>query len=556
MYWDGAKPAANNPWFNQYPKHDFNVGYDFNHESAATQTFVHRVIDFWLKNYKIDGFRWDLAKGFTQKQTCNATGGSCDDAAFAAYDATRIAIWKKYYDYMQSASANSYCILEMFANDDEQKVESDYGMLLWQNGNFNYNQATMGYKDDNDNKDSWDLKYTMYQTHGFTQPGFVSYMESHDEERLMYKNEKYGASSGSYNVQNVSTGLSRNAMAAAFWAMQPGPKMIWEFGELGYDSSINLCSNGNTDVSCRLDPKPPHWNYYNDANRKGLYDVYKDLIHLKTYKDYASTFTNGNVNYNLSDTIKWESVAGSNLSVMVVGNFGVRTKTATVTFPATGTWYSYLSTKTITVNTTSYSITLQPGEYYVYTNKNIKDAVLAVNWLSFTAQKNGAHSVLLSWSTQSEANNDHFEIERSSNGISFIKIGEVHALPANGNQQYSFTDNIPLNGYNYYRIKQVDKDGGYEYSSIQRVSLSDVIKHWSLYPNPARSSTALYALNNYNKAAISISDLNGRVIYRKVINNVAANQQISIPLSQLSKGIYVIKIATELGIDTQKLIVE
>jgi hypothetical protein len=284
--------------------------------------------------------------------------------------------------------------------------------------------------------------------------------------------------------------------------------------------------------------------------------VYKDLIHLKTYKDYTSTFTNGNVNYNLSDTIKWESVVGSNLSVIVFGNFGVNAKTATVTFPSTGMWYSFLTTKTISVGTTSYSVTLQPGEYYVYTNKNIKDVVLAVNWLNFTAQKNSAHSVLLNWSTQSEGSNEHFEIERSNNGTSFTKIGEVAALQTNGNQQYSYIDNVPLNGYNYYRIKQVDKDGSYQYSSVQRVSLSDVIKHWSLYPNPARSSTSLYALNNYNKAAISISDLNGRTIYRKVMNNVIANQQISIPLSQLSKGIYVIKIATEQGMDTQKLVVE
>src|SRR5437762_12483696 len=102
----------------------------------------------------------------------------------------------------------------------------------------------MGYKD------GWDLNGGIYTTHGFTKPNLVSYQESHDEERLMYKNEKYGASSGSYNVQDVATGLSRNAMAAAFWAMQPGPKMLWEFGELGYDSSINLCSDGTTNNNC------------------------------------------------------------------------------------------------------------------------------------------------------------------------------------------------------------------------------------------------------------------------------------------------------------------
>jgi 1,4-alpha-glucan branching enzyme len=552
MYWDNTLnvPAANNPWFNQYAKHAFNVGYDFNHESTATQNFVHRVIDFWLKNYKVDGFRWDLAKGFTQKQTCNATGGSCDDAAFAAYDASRIAIWKKYYDYMQTASTNSYCILEMFADDNEQKVESDYGMMLWGNENYNYNQATMGYND------GWDFNFGIYKKHGFAQPNLVTYQESHDEERLMWKNEQYGAISGSYNVKNIPTGLSRNAMAAAFWAMQPGPKMLWEFGELGYDLSINRCTDGTVNNNCRLDPKPPHWEYYNDANRKALYDVYEDLFHLKTYPAYASTFTSGSVNYKLYDTVKWQSTVGSNLSVMVIGNFGVTAKTTTVTFPSIGTWYSYLTTKTINVTSTSYSVTLQPGEYYVYTNKNIKDVVLAVTWLSFTAQKNGAHSVLLNWSTQNETNNDHFEIERSHDGISFTKIGNVNAASGNGQLHYSFTDNIPLNGYNYYRIKQVDKEGNYQYSSIQRINLSDLIKHWSLYPNPAKNATALYALNNYTKAAISISDLNGRIVYKTVINNVNANQQIPVSTQTLGKGVYVIKIVTEQEIDTQNLIIE
>ena len=163
MYFDNAYniPASNNPWFNQFAKHAFNVGYDFNHESAATQEFTHRVINFWLTKYKIDGFRWDLAKGFTQRQTCDAMGGNCDVAAWGHYDTGRINIWNKYYGYMQSASANSYCILEMFADNDEETVESNNGMMLWGNENYNYNQATMGYKD------GWDFSYGIYTNHGF-----------------------------------------------------------------------------------------------------------------------------------------------------------------------------------------------------------------------------------------------------------------------------------------------------------------------------------------------------------------------------------------------------
>ena len=68
LYWDGAnnRPAANSPWFNPVPKHDYNVGYDFNHESQATKDYVDRVTKFWMTEYKVDGFRFDLSKGFTQ----------------------------------------------------------------------------------------------------------------------------------------------------------------------------------------------------------------------------------------------------------------------------------------------------------------------------------------------------------------------------------------------------------------------------------------------------------------------------------------------------------
>ena len=126
----------------------------------------------------------------------------------------------------------------------------------------------------------------------------------------------------------------------------------------------------------------------------------------------------------------------------------------------------------------------------------------------------------------------------------------------NGAMQYAFTDNLPLNGINYYRIKQVDKDGTYQYSSVQKVSMADVVKHWNLYPNPAKNNTTLFALNSYDKAEITVSDLNGKIVYRTTLNNIVANQQISIPVQQLSKGIYVIKIATNQNIDTQKLVVE
>jgi hypothetical protein len=305
-----------------------------------------------------------------------------------------------------------------------------------------------------------------------------------------------------------------------------------------------------------LDPKPPRWNYYDSANRRALFDVYANLLHLRAYPDFISTFTTGAINYNLSDTIKWESVTGSNLQVMVFGNFGVKPKTSTVIFPSTGKWYSYLGTNTLTLASTSFLATLQPGEYYVYTNKDVKALVLPVNWLSFSVQRAGAHSVLLSWSTENEVNNDHYVIERSSDGVSFISIGTVPVSKnISGIQKYSFTDALALNDVNYYRIKQVDRDGNFHYSSVERISLTDIIKHWNIYPNPAKNITGLYALDNFSKAEIVLSDLSGKIIYHTTMTNVAANQQIQIPL-QVSKGVYVLKITTEKGTDTEKLVVQ
>lgn len=367
MYWDATNniPAANNPWFNQNATHPYSVGYDFNHESLATKSFVDRVVEHWLTKYKIDGFRWDLSKGFTQTNNPNNV------AAWGNYDASRVAIWKRIYDKMQSISSGSYCILEHFADNSEEVELSNYGMLLWGNTNYNFNQATMGFSS------GWDFQSGIATARGWSNPHLVTYQESHDEERLMYKNLQFGNSNGSYNVRDLTTALKRNEMAAAFWAMIPGPKMMWQFGEVGYDYSINTCADGITiNNNCRLDNKPIRWDYYTNANRKSLYDVYSALLRLKITPAYQSTFISNNITYSLSSGFKWMVINEANLRVMVIGNFDVTAQTGSVTFPIAGTWYSYLTSATITATGTTQSITLQPGEYYVYTDRNVSGTVV------------------------------------------------------------------------------------------------------------------------------------------------------------------------------------
>lgn len=367
MYWDGRNniPAANNPWFNQYYTHPYDVGYQFNNSSAATMTFRQRVISYWLKNYNIDGYRFDLAKGFTKVVSCNATGGNCIDNS--AYDTTRINIWNALYAATQSASPGSYCILEMFAVPAEEAVYASNGMMVWNNLSYNYEQSTMGYNT------GWDISSSIAATIGVAQQGLVNYQESHDEERLQYKNEQYGNSSGSYTIKDTATGLLRNEMAAAFWAMIPGPKMLWEFGELGYDYSINWCTNGTIDPggNCRLVAKPPRWDYLQDARRKHLHDVYSSLFKLSD--DFPSLAGSANVSYNLSNAFRSLQVKGSGISITVIGNFDVVPTVGSVAFPTAGTWYNYLGTDSITATGSNQSITLNPGDYKVYTDKNLND---------------------------------------------------------------------------------------------------------------------------------------------------------------------------------------
>lgn len=371
LYWDAAnnRPAANNPWFNPVPKHAFNVGYDINHESPDTKYYFGRIVENWLQQYKLDGFRFDLSKGFTQTQTCDNTGNNCNVAAWGNYDASRVAIWKGYYDTLQNKSPGSYVILEHFADNSEETELSNYGMMLWGNMNYNYAQASMGYAT------GWDFSNGIYTVRGWAKPHLVTYMESHDEERIVYKNINYGNASGSYTIKDTTTALKRMELNAAFLFTIPGPKMFWQFGELGYDYSINTCTNGTINNNCRLDQKPIRWDYLNDSRRKSIYTTYSKLINLRFHPWYKEAFTSGVINKDLSSAFKWIKIssASDTSDLLVVGNFDVGAQTGTVSFQTAGTWYDYLNNATFTATGSAQSITLQPGEFHVYVNRNVNN---------------------------------------------------------------------------------------------------------------------------------------------------------------------------------------
>ena len=361
LYWDAAnnQPAVNNPWLNPIPKHDYNVGYDLNHESQATKYLVNRVIKYWLNNFNIDGFRWDLSKGFTQKNTLGSTSN------FALYDASRVAIWKRIFDTIQQVKPNTYCILEHFADNSEEIELSNYGMMIWGNANYNFSQAAKGINTD------WNFGYAISpKVRGWNNLNLVGYQESHDEERLMYNNLKYGNSFNNYSIKDLNTALKRNELTAAFWALIPGPKLLWQMGELGYDYSINTCTDNTVNNACRLANKPIKWDYFTIPERKYLYNIYSKLFALKLNPIYENTFKTGIFNYNFSDKIKWFSLQNDSLSIFVIGNFDVQPNSGNFTIPYLGLWSNYVGNETFLFNNSSPTISLNPGQYYVLLNKN------------------------------------------------------------------------------------------------------------------------------------------------------------------------------------------
>ncbi len=235
MYFDFKtfKPAANNPWFNVNATHPFSVFNDFNHESTFTQSFVDTVNYYWLQEYQFDGYRFDLSKGFTQNV-------NSDVGLWSAYDASRVAILKRMADEIWSHSPEAYIILEHFADNTEEKELSDYGMMIWGNGHFDYKEAILGFGE------NLSIGWSYFKNRGWDNNYLISYMESHDEQRQMFEAINFGNAAGSYDIKQTATALDRLKLAAAFFFTVPGPKMIWQFGEFGYDVDIN--ENGRTGI--------------------------------------------------------------------------------------------------------------------------------------------------------------------------------------------------------------------------------------------------------------------------------------------------------------------
>ena len=365
LWWDAAnnRPAANSPYFNTVPKHDFNVGNDFNHESPATRRLLNRVVRHWLTEYRVDGYRFDLSKGFTQTNTLGNTG------AWGNYDAARVALWRRVADSMWTLAPNSYVILEHLANNDEEKVLGDYGMLLWGNLNYAFNEGTMGFTTNSS------FSWASHKARGWNKPGVMAYAESHDEERLMYKNLLFGAQNSLVNVRNLNTALKRQELVPVFLMSIPGPKMLWQFGEVGYDFSINRCPNGTVNANCRTDAKPVRWDYFTTPERKYLYRIWSAMNQL--HKNEPA-FATDSFFLAVAGGIKQIRLVHPDMHVVAAGNWDVAFRPGILLFPDNGWYYDYFTGDSVLVTNFTISVNWDPGVYKLYTSRRLSPPNLAL----------------------------------------------------------------------------------------------------------------------------------------------------------------------------------
>ena len=377
-------PSSENPYFNTVAKHSYSVGEDFNHASALTKTYVKQTIKQWITEFKIDGFRWDLTKGFTQN--CTASDQTCTNN----YQQDRVDILKDYADYSWSLDPNHYVIFEHLGSDNEEQQWANYrlsegkGIMMWGEMFSQYKELALGFSGQN-------ISRMSHTSRGFTGKRLLGYPESHDKDRMMYEAITYGSTTGTSPVNgNLTNALNRMGAIGATSILVPGPKMIWHFAELGNNQSIYTCADGSVNTEndattgdCKLATKAQvQWtqNWLADARRASILSDWSKLIKLKTSEpvfvgDHAISPESSN-NFKQRIYIYNNTFTTAQLrNVVVLANFSPSDLTINPNFPTDVytypmTWYDLMNNNTaVTITSPTDLVTVNSGRFRVFGNR-------------------------------------------------------------------------------------------------------------------------------------------------------------------------------------------
>ena len=379
--WGG--PSSENPYFNTVARHSYSVGEDFNHASTLTRNYVKQTIKHWITEYKIDGFRWDLTKGFTQ--SCTASDQTCTNAR----QQDRIDVLKEYADYSWTLDNDHYVIFEHLGSDAEEQEWANYrigegkGIMMWGELFTQYKELALGFSGQN-------ISRMSHNSRGFTGKRLLGYPESHDKDRVMYEAITYGNTSGTMPVRNnLTNALNRMGAIGATSILVPGPKMIWHFGELGNNQSIYTCFDGSVNDEsgtiagdCKLDKKQQvQWtqNWLSDPTRAAILSDWSKLIKLKTTEPVFigdHTISTDGSNFKQRIYINNDNLTTAQLkNVVVLANFDTNNATINPNFPTTGytypmTWYDLMDNNNpVAISSPTAVMTINAGKFRVFGNQ-------------------------------------------------------------------------------------------------------------------------------------------------------------------------------------------
>ena len=388
----GERPRSDNPWMNEC--HNFVDeraawwGADFNHESTHTEALIDSITDYWMSEYRFDGFRFDFTKGFSNTEV------RCPDCWGSAYDQARIDNLNRMKGALEAKHPGAYVIFEHLANADEDRILANGGVHMWGGASVTqrYERIVLGYDDTNT-----DLTNGVFDESPmfFSFANWMSYMESHDEERLAYELHHYGRQfiqdeldvasrdfenfTEDFDPANMDNFIRRLKLPAAINLLLPGARMVWQFGELGYDYSI--------DYNGRTGNKPVRWDYYDNPKRRELHDFYAKLLNLRKNHEvfhHLDAFDLGGGSW-----VKWMRFKHNGVTAIVLTNFQAwesgdsqnGSQSEFIDFNASaifescgGDWYEHVSDAYETLNLGT-DFRLNAGDIKIYTNVAIDEEV-------------------------------------------------------------------------------------------------------------------------------------------------------------------------------------
>lgn len=462
-----------NPWLNVPASSPFSVFNQLNHGNPFVRYYIDRANTYWLEEFNVDGFRFDLSKGFISGQPNEPN----------EYQPQRIDNLQRIADHIwDNVDPEAYVILEHFGVPQEEQDLSAYradetgGMMLWNNMNEPYSQVSMGFTEDSD------LRNTYYENRNLNNPNYVTYMESHDEQWLMRRNKLFGNSDDGYDVQDLETALNRQKLAGALFFTVPGPRMMWQFGELGYGWGSDECLKpggaGNGDCASgapgRTAPKPIRWDYRDpeqSPDRVRLYKTWSALLQLRgSHEVFTSPETevdlDGGGNPQRRIELRHES-----MDAVVVGNMGVTRTEVAPKFPSTGAWYDYFTGQRVNIESEEQdaAVSMAPGEFHIYTSAPVDtpeaglvsyEAVAPPPAAPTSLEASGdpeTNTASLSWPASTASDVTGHQVYRGT-VATFDTTGQRIATLGPETTSYADTTITEGTAY-YYRVVAQDNDG-------------------------------------------------------------------------------------------------